>query len=91
MALGFYFSPDSFSVATYDECIKRLDEAGQAAPAGRQLHVAFTAGDGIHVFDVWDSQEAFEEFGKTLVPIMTELGADPGRPDVSPVHNVILG
>jgi hypothetical protein len=31
------------------------------------------------LFDVWDSQEAFEKFGETLTPILTE------------VHNVIGG
>jgi hypothetical protein len=43
------------------------------------------------VFDVWDSQESFEAFGATLLPIMAELGADPGEPQVSPVHNIIEG
>jgi hypothetical protein len=91
MALGFYFSPESFSRDQYDTCIKRLDEAGQGAPAGRLYHVAFDSGDGLHVFDVWDSQESFEAFGKTLVPIMAEIGTDPGTPQVSEVYNVIQG
>ena len=91
MALGFYFSPESFSKDQYDTCIKRLDDAGQGAPAGRLYHVAFAAGDGLHVFDVWDSREAFEAFGKTLLPIMAELGASPGAPQVSEIHNVIPG
>jgi hypothetical protein len=43
------------------------------------------------VFDVWDSQEAFEAFGETLLPIMAALGADPGQPQVSTVHNIIKG
>jgi hypothetical protein len=29
--------------------------------------------------------------GETLVPIMQELGADPGEPQVAEVHNVIVG
>ena len=45
----------------------------------------------IQVFDIWESQESFEAFGATLVPIMTELGADPGQPMVAPVHNIIKG
>ena len=40
---------------------------------------------------VWESQEAFAKFGETLVPIMADLGADPGQPMVSRVHNVIEG
>jgi hypothetical protein len=45
----------------------------------------------IQVFDVWDSQESFEAFGATLLPIMAELGSDPGQPMVAPVHNIIKG
>jgi hypothetical protein len=29
--------------------------------------------------------------GETLLPIMEALGADPGQPQVSPVHNIIKG
>jgi hypothetical protein len=45
----------------------------------------------IQVFDVWESQEAFDAFGATLVPIMSGLGVDPGQPMVAPVRNVIKG
>ena len=37
------------------------------------------------------AQEPFDAFGATLLPIMGELGADPGQPHVSPVHNIIEG
>ena len=36
-------------------------------------------------------RESFEAFGATLLPIMAELGADPGQPMVMPVHNIIVG
>jgi len=42
----------------------------------------------VSVFDVWDSMEQFEKFGETLVPIMRELGSDPGEPMVMTVHNL---
>jgi hypothetical protein len=91
MALGLYFSPSSFTPARYDEVIKRLDAAGAGAPAGRTYHCAIEVDGLIQVFDVWESQESFDAFGATLVPIMTELGADPGKPMVAPVHNIIKG
>ena len=91
MALGFYFTPSEFPKDTYDEVINRLEAAGAGAPAGRSYHVALETNGKIQVFDVWESQEAFEAFGATLLPIMAELGADPGQPMVSPVHNVIEG
>ena len=43
------------------------------------------------MFDVWESQESFEAFGATLVPIMTALGADTGQPMIAPVRNIIVG
>jgi hypothetical protein len=91
MALGFYFTPSGFTPDKYDEAVSKLDAAGAGAPEGRLYHVALETNGEIQVFDVWDSQEAFEAFGATLVPIMTGLGADPGEPMVARVHNVIKG
>jgi hypothetical protein len=91
MPLGLYFSPSSFTKERYDDTIKRLEAAGAGAPAGRLYHCAMEADGLIQVFDVWESQESFEAFGATLVPIMTELGADPGTPMISPIHNIIKG
>jgi hypothetical protein len=91
MALGMYFTPTSFTPARYDDAISRLKAAGVGAPAGRLYHVALETGSQIQVFDVWDSQESFQAFGATLVPILAELGVDPGEPQVSSVHNIIEG
>jgi hypothetical protein len=91
MALGIYFAPQSFGREQYDEVLRRLDAAGAGAPAGRSYHCAFSGNGGLHVFDVWDSQESFDKFGETLIPIMSELGADPGEPQVAEIYNVIIG
>ncbi|HEV7585020.1 MAG TPA: hypothetical protein VGO14_04495 [Solirubrobacteraceae bacterium] len=91
MALAYYFAPESFSPEQYDEVIRRLEAAGQGSPAGRSYHCAFKGSGGVHVFDVWDSQESFEKFGETLVPIMSEVGSDPGEPRVAEIHSVIVG
>jgi len=91
MALAFYFAPESLSTEQYDELIRRLDAAGAGSPPGRSYHCAFAGDGGVQVFDVWDSQESFDKFGKTLIPIMAELGTDPGQPQVAEVHNVIVG
>jgi hypothetical protein len=91
MALGFYFAPQSFSREQYDEVIRRLDEAGVGSPAGRSYHCAFSGDGGLNVFDIWDSQESFDKFGETLIPIMAELGTDPGEPQVAEVYNIIVG
>jgi hypothetical protein len=89
MALSFYFGSGTFSRDQYDEAIKQLVAAGAGAPAGRTHHVAIESGGNIQIFDVWDSQESFEAFGATLLPILAGLGVDPGQPMVAPVHNII--
>jgi hypothetical protein len=91
MALGIYFASKSFSVQQYDDAISRLEAAGAGSPPGRSFHCAFSGKNGLDVFDVWESQEAFEKFGETLMPILGQLGADPGEPMVAEIHNVIKG
>ena len=90
MALGLYFAPVSMSVDQYNDCISRLKKAGAGHPPGRRYHAAFGTGDKVQVFDVWDSQEAFDKFGQTLMPIMQSMGVDPGKPSVMTIHNVIV-
>ena len=90
MAIGVYFSPAAMSAEKYDECIKLLRKAGAGNPAGRSYHSSFGPKDKLMVFDVWTSQAAFDKFGKTLTPILQQLGIDPGQPTVMPVHKVIV-
>ena len=77
------------TAAKYDECIKRLEQAGAGNPAGRLYHVCFGDTDNVSVSDIWDSLESFERFGLTLKPIMQDLGIDPGEPAILEVHNII--
>ena len=91
MAIGIYFNPASMNGAQYDEVIKRLEGAGSGKPAGRLYHTCFGSGDKLQVFDIWESQQAFDKFGETLMPILQEVGLDPGQPMVEPVHNLIAG
>jgi hypothetical protein len=90
MAIGVYFSPAAMSAEKYDECMKSLRKAGASNPAGRTYHASFGPSDKLMVFDVWTSQAAFDKFGKTLMPILQQLGIDPGQPNVMPMHKVVL-
>jgi hypothetical protein len=68
---------------------RRLATVG--SPDGRTYHVALESGGEIQVFDIWESQEQFDAFGKTLVPILAGLGVELKEPMVANVHNVIQG
>ena len=89
MAIGIYFAPAAMTAEKYDECIKKLKKAGAHHPAGRAYHASFGTSDKLSVFDVWTSQAAFDKFGKTLMPILEQLGVDPGQPSVMAIHKVI--
>ncbi len=91
MAICMYFPAEGMSADKYDELIRRLDAAGAGAPSGRSYHVSFRMGDGLQVVDVWDSQESFDSFGQTLMPLLSDLGINPGEPAVGEVHNIIVG
>ena len=91
MAIGIYFGEGKFTPAQYDEAIQKLEAAGAGSPPGRQHHVSMESDGNVVIFDVWDSQESFDAFGETLMPILVGLGVEPGRPMVLPVHNVIEG
>jgi hypothetical protein len=91
MAIAVVFTPVSMTTAQYDEIITRLEQAGAGTPAGRLYHVSSGSADQVQVMDVWESSEAFEQFGQTLMPILQQLGIDPGQPAISPVHSIIKG
>jgi hypothetical protein len=89
MALGIYFVHVGFTPEKYDEVIKELDAAGAGSPKGRSSHFALEDDGAIQIFDVWESQEDFDAFGKTLVPILTAHGVELTAPSISKVYNSI--
>ena len=91
MALGIYFVHKGFTREKYDDVIKQLEDAGAGAPEGRSYHAALETDGAINVFDIWESQEAFDAFGATLVPILSGVGVELSEPMVAEVYNVIEG
>ena len=90
MALAFYFAPASMSATQYDQCIKLLRKAGAGHPRGRVYHACFGDPSKLAVFDVWTSQAAFDAFGKTLMPILQQIGVAGTPPVLMPVQNTIV-
>jgi len=89
MAFGFYITGKGFTQDRYDATVVQLEEAGAGAPAGRRSHVALETDGEIQVFDVWESKEAFDAFGTTLLPILNAAGIELNEPMVARVHNEI--
>lgn len=89
MALGFYITAKEFTQDKYDTTTLQLEQAGAGAPEGRISHVALETDGEIQVFDIWESQAAFDAFGQTLIPILTAAGIEINEPMVARVHNTI--
>ncbi len=89
MAVAVLFNPPAMSAEQYDEVTTRLEAAGAGTPAGRVDHVCFGPSDKLRVFDLWDSEDNFDAFIRTLLPILEELGLNSGEPEVFDVHNIM--
>lgn len=90
MAILVTFTPIVMRTEQYDEVMRRLEAVGAGRPPGRLDHVA--AGDParLRVVDVWESPEAFEAFGQSLLPILKEVGVILPPPEITPVHRRIV-
>jgi hypothetical protein len=59
-------------------CLRELG----APESAMRLHSCFGEDGQLQVFDIWDSQEAFDEFLTHLGPVMEELGIELAQPPV---------
>jgi hypothetical protein len=89
MSIVARFAPPSLTAEQYDESLRRLQEVGDWPPDGLEYHVFFGSEGNFRVSEIWDSREQFEAFGERLMPVLGEIGIEPGEPDVLEVHNII--
>ena len=67
-----------------------LEAAGAGAPHGQLYHVSYGSRDNLQVIDVFDSSESFESFGRTLAPILEEMGIT-AVPEVHDAYKIMKG
>jgi hypothetical protein len=89
VSLLIRFAPPSLTAEQYDNVVRRLYDEGISPADGLDYELCFGSGDELKVSLVWDSKEQFDAFGARLMPILAELGIDPGEPEVFEVHNII--
>ena len=84
------FAPTSnVTTEQYDESIRRLEKSGDWLPAGLEYHVAFKSDGKFRVSEIWDSREQFAAFGERLMPVLKDVGIEPGKPEMLEIHNII--
>ena len=89
MSILVRFAPQSLPTERYDETIRKLEETGDLPPDGQEYHVCFGTDGNLAVSEIWDSREQFEAFGERLMPVLAEVGIDPGEPQIIEIHNII--
>ena len=89
MSVVVRFSPASLTAEQYDESVRRLEAAGDFPPDGLDYHVCFGTDGNLLVSEIWDSPEQLQAFGERLMPLLAEVGIDPGKPTVFEVHNIV--
>ena len=89
MAVAIYFHPPALSEQQYRTVVSQLEQGGEWPPAGLVHHSCFGEGDGLMVYEVWESQDALDAFAPRLMPVLQEHQVDPGQPQVMPVVNVL--
>lgn len=89
MSVLIRFAPASLTAEQYDESVRRLQEGGDFPPEGMQLHVCFGSDDNLRVSEVWDSEEQLQAFGERLMPVLADIGIEPGEPELLEVHNLV--
>lgn len=88
MSILVRFTSGSTTAEQYDESIRRLEE-GVFPPEGLEYHVCSGTDGNLEVSEIWDSMEQFEAFGERLMPILADIGVEPGEPEVIEVHNTV--
>ncbi|HEY8810407.1 MAG TPA: hypothetical protein VK471_03150 [Solirubrobacterales bacterium] len=89
MSVLIRFAPASLTAAQYDESIRKLEESGDFPPDGLDYHVCFGSDGNLRVSEIWDSQEQLDAFGERLMPILSEVGIEPGEPELMEIHNIV--
>ena len=89
MSVLVRFAPESVTTTDqYDEAMRRLEEGG-FPPEGMEYHCCFVVDGKVRVSEVWDSREQLDAFGERLMPILADIGIDPGEPELIEVHNTV--
>lgn len=89
MSVLIRFAPATLTAAQYDESVRKLEAAGVFPPDGLDYHVCFGSEGSLRVSEIWDTREQLEAFGQKLMPVLAEVGIEPGEPEVVEIHNIV--
>jgi hypothetical protein len=77
--IGIYIVTKNMTLEQHNKGLARLLEVG-APRSDMKLHSCFGEEGQLQVFDIWESQEAFDEFLTYLQPVLEEIGIELAQP-----------
>ncbi|WP_434595492.1 hypothetical protein [Streptomyces sp. A5-4] len=96
MPIVVVFDTPGMTQAQYEQGLEKMSgrPGPIASPAdwpvpGLISHACAPTSDGWFIVDVWESEEAFQQFGEIIMPILQELGVPDTQPKIYPVFNLI--
>lgn len=89
MSVLIRFAPASLTAEQYDESVRRLQAVGDWPPDGLDYHICFGSDGNLRVSEIWDSREQLEAFGQRLMPVLSDIGINPGEPELLDIHNIV--
>lgn len=85
--IAVYVKPEKLTIEQYNKARKGLEASG-ANMDGRKHHSCFGDDGQLMVFEIWDSQENYDAFGKFLMPVLQDVGIVPSTQDIMQVANL---
>ena len=88
--IAVYIVTDNMTRELHAEGRRRLRESG-ANESAMKIHSCFGEDGKLAIFDIWESQEAFDSFLEHLLPILSDLGITAsGPPSIMQVVDLVL-
>jgi hypothetical protein len=88
MPIAVRITPSKMTRDDYEKVMRQLEETGSAEPDGRVFHASYGE-DEVHMFDVWESHEAFRPYHDDLMAVLQGAGIDGGIVQIEPLHNTV--
>ena len=70
------FAPKTMTLTQYADIVRRLEQNGAGAPAGRLYHNWYSQAGQLKVTEIWESRERFEQFHKVREPLLRQMGSN---------------
>jgi quinol monooxygenase YgiN len=74
------------SKGDYEQVIGELEQAHGGEPEGRLYHAAYGE-DEVHMFEIWESRQHFEDSQETLMAVLQGAGVGSADVQIHPLHS----